>query len=1176
MIRLLRFSPSRLALGYIALSAVALALLAAPLWYAWRINIGTFKAYVQGEDVQRLVDVFHREGATGLVAAMESEAGNPPGDNLMILADRSKSRLAGNLPAWPPQVPDAPGTYGLVIDIGGGATMRVVASHVVLPGGYHLLMGRESVRFRSLVEFFWYGIAGAAAIVLVLAAVIGWLIHRALLAEVAEISRTASAIADGDLSRRLATASSGSPELDALARTVNGMLAQLASKNAQLESEIGVRRKAEQALHLVHEQLEGVVAQRTEELARANESLRRSEERYARTIDASDEGQWDVNLATGEIFVSARMKEIFGFAADARIREHADYVARAPFHPDDRQRVLDAFQALVAGAAERYEIDYRVVPRPGEVRWVRSRAKAFRDGRGIATRISGSLTDITDRKLAAEALRENEARFRSLTELSSDWYWEQDENLRFTYVSSRIRDLTGDAGESSIGKTRWELPSMTPLSGSWAEHQAVLAAREPFRDFECSRLGPDGTTRYVSISGTPIFDEQGRFKGYRGIGRNITERKKVEKSLKQSELRFRQLFENSIDALFVHDERGRFVDCNAAACQALGYTREELLHLSVADIAARLLSDEERRERKGETLWQRAMKSEPGRIVGFEENDLRRKDGSTFPVEVGVGAIEYDGRRLIYASVRETTERKRAEAELRSRQEMLDLAQKSARAAAFEWRIAAGEGQNPSSPDLEAMYGLAPGAYDGTFEALKRLVHPEDWPAVTAAMARANESGDVAAEYRVVHPGGAVRWLQAKGRIFRDDRGRPARVVGFMLDVTERRQAEEELRRLEARLRQAQRLEAMGTLAGGIAHDFNNILGAILGYGERASAAAPRGSRLHRDLESVLAAGERGRALVDRVLAFSRSGMGERIAVHVEGVVREALDLIAAKLPPGIAIETALKAGRAAMHGDPTQVHQVLVNLATNAIQAMPAGGTLRVSLNTERVDAARVATIGTIGVADYLVLEVADTGTGIPPQILDRIFDPFFTTKEVNVGTGLGLSLVHGIVMELGGAIDLATTAGAGSTFTVYLPRAGDAPDHPEDTEPAVPQGGGQRVLFVDDEEPLVRLATETLEELGYAPVGFTSSAAALEAFRADPKGFDAVITDERMPGMSGSALIRAVRGIRRSVPIVLVSGYAGGMVATRAHSAGADEVLKKPLSARELAASLARVLQV
>src|SRR5262245_18682462 len=411
--------------------------------------------------------------------------------------------------------------------------------------------------------------------------------------------------------------------------------------------------------------------------------------------------------------------------------------------------------------------------------------------------------------------------------------------------------------------------------------------------------------------------------------------------------------------------------------------------------------------------------------------------------------------------------------------------------------------------------------------------------------------------------------------MFFDGQGSPARVVGFMLDVTERREAEEELRRLESRLRQTQRLEAMGTLAGGIAHDFNNILGAILGYGERALREAPRGSRLHRDLESVLAAGERGRALVDRILRFSRSGAGERILVHVEGVVREALDVVGAKLPQGIAIQTSLQASRAAMQGDPTEVHQVVVNLATNAVQAMPSGGTLRVSVKTARVDAARVATIGTVAVGDYIVLEVADTGTGIPPEILDRIFDPFFTTKEVNVGNGLGLSLVHGIVMEAGGAIDLASAVGSGSTFTVYLPRAGDVSDDVEDTDEAVPQGGGQRILVVDDEEPLVRLATETLADLGYAPAGFTSSAAALEAFRADPKGFDAVITDERMPGMSGSTLIRAMRNIRRSVPIVLVSGNTGGLVTARAYNAGADEVLKKPLSARELATSLARVLQ-
>jgi CheY-like chemotaxis protein len=263
------------------------------------------------------------------------------------------------------------------------------------------------------------------------------------------------------------------------------------------------------------------------------------------------------------------------------------------------------------------------------------------------------------------------------------------------------------------------------------------------------------------------------------------------------------------------------------------------------------------------------------------------------------------------------------------------------------------------------------------------------------------------------------------------------------------------------------------------------------------------------------------------------------------------------------------------MQGDATQVHQVLMNLATNAIQAMTGGGTLRVSLRVERIEQARAPTIGTLAPAEYLVLQVADTGTGIAADVLEHMFDPFFTTKEVGTGTGLGLSIVHGIVTELGGAIDVASTVGAGTTFTIYLPRAGDAVDTDPDEKLSLPRGDGQRVLVVDDEEPLVRLATRTLEELGYAPVGFTSSRAALAAFRADPQRFDAVVTDERMPRMSGSALIRKVRGIRDSIPVVLMSGYVGDAVARQAREAGAEEVLRKPLSAHDLATSLARVLR-
>jgi CheY-like chemotaxis protein len=293
--------------------------------------------------------------------------------------------------------------------------------------------------------------------------------------------------------------------------------------------------------------------------------------------------------------------------------------------------------------------------------------------------------------------------------------------------------------------------------------------------------------------------------------------------------------------------------------------------------------------------------------------------------------------------------------------------------------------------------------------------------------------------------------------------------------------------------------------------------------------------------------------------------------------VRETLDLFRAKSLNGVELQDQLRAGRAAVMGDATQIHQVLMNMVTNAMQAMPAGGTVRVSLDCASLDAIRTVTTGTVAAREYVVLEIADTGSGIAPEIVERIFDPFFTTKDVGVGTGLGLSLVHGIVIGLGGAIDVATTVGNGTVFTIYLPRAGNAGDADsleKRAQPQTPRGDRERILIVDDEESLVRLSTQILADLGYAATGFTSSAAALEAFVTDPQQFDAVITDESMPGTSGSQLIRKLREIRPTIPILLVSGYLSTAVVQRARDAGADEVLKKPVSARELATGLDRVL--
>ena len=387
-------------------------------------------------------------------------------------------------------------------------------------------------------------------------------------------------------------------------------------------------------------------------------------------------------------------------------------------------------------------------------------------------------------------------------------------------------------------------------------------------------------------------------------------------------------------------------------------------------------------------------------------------------------------------------------------------------------------------------------------------------------------------------------------------------------------QAQIDKEKLESQLRQSQKMEAIGTLAGGIAHNFNNMLGAILGYGELALQHGATDADLKRYLDNVMHAAERAKMLVERILGFSRSGLGDSRPVNIQAVVRETLELLEASLPTGIRIDGTLRAGTAAVMGDPTYLHQVTMNLCTNAVQAMDEGGTLEVAVDRVELAEPRTLSRGTVGPGDYVRLTVADTGAGIPPTILERIFDPFFTTKKVGEGTGLGLSVVHGIVADLGGAIDVASDLGRGTRFAVWLPVVGEAAIPALEAYESLPQGHGETLLIVDDERPLVTLAEEIVARLGYEPVGFVSSRAALEAFRAAPARFDAVLTDESMPDLAGTEFVRQIRTLRPDIPIVLMSGHGDARLVSRASEVGIAEVLRKPLRSRDIAMAIARLL--
>jgi signal transduction histidine kinase len=395
-------------------------------------------------------------------------------------------------------------------------------------------------------------------------------------------------------------------------------------------------------------------------------------------------------------------------------------------------------------------------------------------------------------------------------------------------------------------------------------------------------------------------------------------------------------------------------------------------------------------------------------------------------------------KRVAEALEQRVTERTRQltaiNEELRRSQAYLAKAQRLSHTGSFGWRVSTGEILWSEETFQIFQYDRATRP---TLELVLQRVHPEDAALVKQTIECASQDGkDFAHEYRMRMPDGSVKHVEVVAHASQDESG-DLEFVGAVMDVTERKCAEAEQVRLHIRLRQAEKMEAVGRLAGGIAHDFNNVLGGILAYGEMLFEEAPADSPLKRYAQNVLTAGTRGRALVEQILAYSRSQRGRRVPTDICRTVAETLELVRGSLPADIRLDAIAPRAPLVVIGDATQLHQVVMNLCSNAIQAMSGGGTLRVALEAAAIDAERALSHGTLAPGRYVCLTVEDSGTGMDEVTLARIFEPFFTTRDVGRGTGLGLSLVYAIVSELSGAIDVRSALGQGSTFSIYLPLA-------------------------------------------------------------------------------------------------------------------------------------------
>ena len=475
--------------------------------------------------------------------------------------------------------------------------------------------------------------------------------------------------------------------------------------------------------------------------------------------------------------------------------------------------------------------------------------------------------------------------------------------------------------------------------------------------------------------------------------------------------------------------------------------------------------------------------------------------------------------------------------------------------------------------DTRSVLGLTPDRIS-TGRMWMERVHPDDRIRLKGLrrMLMSGEIPHIAIEYRFRKDDGEYTMLGVNAYRIGDPAGdNPAarRIIGFVKDVSEKVRAEEERVRLEAQLKQAEKMQAVGQLAGGIAHDFNNILGAILGYGELAQRRAESDPDMKRYIDTIMGAGNRAKSLVTQILSYSRAEGTERIPVIVGPIAQEVCDLVRGSTPAHIEVIFGGAPDDVIVMGDPTRLHQLLMNLCTNAVQAMGEGGKLEIAVTTEMLDRPLKVRSGEVPPGEYVRIAVSDTGHGIAPEVIDRIFEPFFTTKPAGRGTGLGLALVHSVVSEHKAFIEVSSELGRGTTFTVWIPRVQPTEGLIEET-PEPNAGQGQVILAVDDEVDVLHALEEMLAQLGYEPVGFNDSREALAAARANPRRFDAVVSDEVMPELIGTQLAIELRKVNPTLPIVIASGYGGAGFEARALQAGVNRVLRKPYRMTEIAETL------
>ncbi|NTU58370.1 MAG: PAS domain-containing protein [Chlorobiaceae bacterium] len=764
--------------------------------------------------------------------------------------------------------------------------------------------------------------------------------------------------------------------------------------------------------------------------------------------------------------------------------------------------------------------------------------------------------DISEQKHLEQALCENETRFNHAIKLTRTGVWEWDLKTNENFWSPELWQLYG-----------MELNRQPPSFELWAgtvhpddREMAIRAVEsavnnETELNLEYRVSYPDGSTHWLMSRGLPLRNANGRAIRYFGIVIDITDRKHIEDELSEYQKRMEFALEKSHVGVWDLDLQDHKAIRTIEHARIFGYVNN-LQEWSMEKFLDHIVEEDRDRIR---SLIRRSI--EIRQDFSFECR-ICRSDGEIRWI-AATGALKFDNDGAtshIMGVVKDITELKQSLELIIEGDSRMHYIMAATNAGL--WEIESGSSLCVWSEEIWGLYGIEPYSCKPSYENWLKTIIPSDRERVDRSAREAERAGiEFNGIWRVQNADGTIRWLLSKGRPFKDPEGRVLKYVGIVIDVTDRKKEELDKQQLETQLRRTRRLETIGTLAGGIAHDFNNILTPILGYSEMGLSDFPPEDPMHEYFSEIMHAANRAQTLIAQILTFSRSEEVSRSVVNVQSIIEEALKLLRPSIPSTITIEQSIQENCRNILADPSQIHQVIVNLCANAFQAMQQTvGVIRIALKEIVSDADLRKSTPQLTESDYLLLSISDTGSGMDESVMEHIFEPFFTTKGKNRGTGLGLSVVHGIVTGCKGAITVESTPGSGTTFSIYLPVINEKIEVPDDEKPFMK--GSSRILLVDDEESGTRMMKIMLTKLGFSVQTSNSPKEAIARFRQNPENFDLVITDLTMPEMNGTDLAIEIHKLNSGIPIILLTGYEkdlGDILSLRKF--GISRCLKKPV---------------